>query len=85
LKKLKKVEKVEPTSPVQETTFRVKVLQQAKNPQWIYCQALHQDMGKLPVVIPRRLTNKLVGKQVLVEAITDNVGTTYRYVQDQPH
>lgn len=85
MKKAKKIEKVEPTSPIQDKVIRVKVLQQAKNPQWIYCKGIGVDMGKIPVVIPRRLTNKLIGKEVLVEGITDNVGTTYRYVQDQPH
>lgn len=85
MKKLKKIENVEPESPKQESVFVVKVLQQARNPQWIYCQAIGKDMGKIPAIIPRRLTNKLVGKQVLIEAISDNVGTTYRYVENQPH
>lgn len=85
MKKSNKVPKVEPSSPVHKNVFKAKVLDQAKNPQWIYCQAIDWDSGKIPVVIPRRLTGKLVGKQIVVEAIEDNIGTTYRYVQDQPH
>lgn len=85
MKKVKKPEKVEPDSPKQESVFVAKVLQQAKNPQWAYCTAIGKDLGKLAVVIPRRLTGKLIGKQILVEAITDNVGTTYRYAENQPH
>jgi len=31
------------------------------------------------------MTNKLVGKNIQVESITDITGTSYRYVQGQPH
>lgn len=55
-------------------------LSQAQNPQWIYVK-VNSIEGKIPVVIPRRLTGKLVGKKVYVEAITDATGTSYRYVQ----
>lgn len=85
MKKSKKIEKVEPESPKQESVFVAKVLQQAPNPQWVYCIAIGKDLGKIPVIIPRRYSGKLVGKQILVEAITDNVGTTYRYAENQPH
>lgn len=86
MKKSKKIEKEELIeSPKQESVFPVKVLQQAPNPQWAYCVAIGKDLGKIPVVIPRRLTGKLIGKQILVEAITDNVGTTYRYAEKQPY
>jgi hypothetical protein len=83
MKKKKQVEVVE--SPVKEDVFPAKVLQQAPNPQWVYCKAINKDLGKIAVVIPRRFTGKLVGKQILIEAISDNVGTTYRYAEDQPH
>ena len=36
--------------------------------------------GKFPVIIPRRLSGKLDGKSIKVEAITDVTGTSYRYV-----
>ena len=53
---------------------------QARNPQWIYVK-LNKAEGRIPVIIPRRLTGKLLGKRVYVEAITDSTGTSYRYVQ----
>lgn len=78
------VEPKAPDVPKKTDQFRARVLKQALNPQWVY--ALDpQGIGKLPVVIPRRLSNKLIGKTILIEAISDNAGTTYRYVEGQPH
>ena len=77
------IEDVEP--PKQETVFVAKVLQQAKNPQWIYCLPIGKDLGKIAVIIPRRLSGKLEGKMIMVEAISDANGTSYRYVEGQPH
>lgn len=72
-------------APPQVTSqCRVRVLQQANNPQWVYVIDPN-GMGKLPVVIPRRLSGKLVGKQIFIEAISDSTGTTHRYVEGQPH
>lgn len=56
-------------------------LHQAQNPQWIYVK-LKGSEGKTPVIIPRRLSGKLDGKRVFVEAITDATGTSYRYVEE---
>lgn len=81
----KKLPKEEPTSPVKTDVIKMKVLKQAQNPQWIYCQAIERDLGKVPVIIPRRMKDKLVGKQIEVEAITDNLGTSYRYVPDRTY
>lgn len=65
--------------------FLAKVLQQALNPQWVYCVGIGKDIGKIAVAIPRRLSGKLDGKMVMVEAISDTSGTSYRYVEGQPH
>jgi hypothetical protein len=76
---------VEEAPPKQTDVFKVKVVQQAKNPQWVYCICNERDLGRIAAIIPRRLTNKLVGKYVLIEAISDANGTSYRYVEGQPH
>jgi len=71
--------------PKQTDIFAAKVLRQANNPQWVYCTAVGRDLGCIHVAIPRRLTQKLVNKNIQVEAITDQSGTSYRYVEGQPH
>jgi hypothetical protein len=71
--------------PKQTDVFTAKVLRQANNPQWVYCTAVGRDLGCIHVAIPRRLTQKLVNKNIQVEAITDQSGTSYRYVEGQPH
>lgn len=71
--------------PQQTSIFAAKVLKQANNPQWVYCVAVGQDLGRIHVAIPRRLTDKLVGKNIQVEAISDITGTSYRYVEGQSH
>jgi hypothetical protein len=58
---------------------RGRVLFGAKNPNYVYVK-LDQRDGKVPVCIPRRLQNKLDGKNINVELITDDTGTTYRYI-----
>lgn len=69
-----------PKPPEVTGIFKGVCLDQAKNPQWIYVK-INGVEGKVAAVIPRRLTGKLVGKSVYVEAITDSTGTSYRYVQ----
>lgn len=71
--------------PKQTDVFTAKVLRQANNPQWVYCTAVGRDLGCIHVAIPRRLTQKLVNKNIEVEAITDQSGTSYRYVAGQAH
>jgi hypothetical protein len=71
--------------PKRTHVFAAKVLKQAINPQWIYCVSNELDLGRIHVAIPRRMTNKLVSKNIQVEAITDITGTSYRYVEGQPH
>lgn len=69
----------EPDVPKQSGIYDAIVMSQARNPQWVYVRILGMD-GKHPVIIPRRLTGKLAGKTVKVEAITDSNGTSYRYI-----
>lgn len=69
----------EPKAPEVSGVYDAMVLSQAKNPQWVYVRIGGME-GKFPVIIPRRLTGKLEGKQIKVEAITDVTGTSYRYV-----
>lgn len=72
---------VPPEAPPSVTkVFQVIVLSQAPNPQWVYGKSMEID-GRLAIIIPRRLSGKLVGKRIYVEAISDATGTTYRYVQ----
>lgn len=69
-----------PKPPEQINIFEATCISQAPNPQWIYCKAQDKE-GKLPVIIPKRLSGKLVGKRVTVEAISDETGTSYRLFQ----
>lgn len=71
----------EPEPPKKDGILEGLCLFQAKNPQWIYVKLKGVD-GKIPVIIPRRLTGKLEGKKVYVESITDATGTSYRYVEE---
>tara|TARA_R110001599_G_C11920392_1_gene628461 strand:- start:26 stop:400 length:375 start_codon:yes stop_codon:yes gene_type:complete len=53
----------------------------APNKSYLYVY-IKEIQKKVPVVIPRKLVNHLLaGKNVNVEVITDNVGTSYRYVK----
>ena len=53
----------------------------APNRSYLYVY-IKEIQKKVPVVIPRKLENHLLpGKNVNVEVITDDVGTSYRYVK----
>lgn len=53
----------------------------APNRSYLYVY-IKEIKKKVPVVIPRKLENHLLpGKNVNVEAITDDRGTSYRYVR----
>jgi hypothetical protein len=54
------------------------VLYSARNPNYVYVK-LNGKEGKVPVCIPRRMRDKLDGKNINVELITDDTGTSYRY------
>ena len=70
----------ETAAPVKTAVFKAICLSQAPNPQWIYAKVDGIE-GKTPVVIPRRLTGRLTGKRIEVEAISDSNGTSYRHIQ----
>jgi hypothetical protein len=50
----------------------------APNPRWLYC-TIDTFKGKIPVAIPRKMQDRLVGKYFTVEAIKDIKGTTFRH------
>ena len=53
----------------------------APNRSYLYVY-IKEIQKKVPVVIPRKLENYLLpGNNVNVEVITDDVGTSYRYVK----
>jgi len=57
------------------------VLHSAKNPDWVMVKLEHKD-GKTPVKIGRKFRGKLIGKIILIDAITDASGsTTYRHAE----
>lgn len=56
------------------------VLYSAPNPSYVYAH-IKEIEKKVPVVIPRRLRGKLDGKRIMIEAITDDLGVSYRYVK----
>lgn len=56
------------------------VLYSARNPNYLFVKLNGQE-GKVPVCIPRKLRGKLDGKTINVETITDERGTSYRYVK----
>lgn len=61
------------------TYFVGKVTHQAPNPNYVYVY-LKELNKKVPVIVPRRFKGKLNGKTIKVEEITDNAGSSYRYV-----
>ena len=75
------IESVEP--PKKTSVFQAKVIQHARNPQWMYCVPFGDNDNKISVVVPKRFNGKLTGKVVYVEAITDASGVTYRYAEQQ--
>lgn len=55
----------------------LKVIKQCRNPRWVDCDKKGQ---KVKVAIPKKLSGKLDGKPIKVEAITDGEGrTSYRH------
>jgi len=56
------------------------VLSECPNPRYNYVH--NKEIGKkVPMLVPRKWQGKLVGKLVTFEAISDNKGTSYRYVR----
>jgi hypothetical protein len=56
------------------------VLSECPNPRYNYIH--NAEIGKkVPMLVPRKWQGKLIGKMVTFEAISDNKGTSYRYVR----
>ena len=56
------------------------VLSECPNPRYNY--VYNKEIGKkVPMLVPRKWQGKLVEKMVTFEAISDNRGTSYRYVR----
>jgi len=54
------------------------VTHQARNSRWVFCSI--EGVGdKVLVAIPKKLSGKLTGKKIEVEAIEDVSGVTYRH------
>ncbi len=54
------------------------VIKVAPNKKYVYAYIRENSM-KVPVLVPKKLAQKLVGKTILIEAIRDVSGTSYRY------
>lgn len=61
-------------------TFLGEVLSECPNARFNYVYS--KEVGKrVPVMIPRKLRGKLVGKIICFEGIKDDTGVSYRYVK----
>tara|TARA_R100000687_G_C6417103_1_gene149181 strand:+ start:405 stop:791 length:387 start_codon:yes stop_codon:yes gene_type:complete len=58
--------------------YEGKVIKSAANPSYVYA-FIKEIEKKVPVVVPRRWRGRLTGKNILIEAIQDINGTSYRY------
>ena len=76
--RMQSVETLNAAEPSKPRFLSATVIAQARNPQWVFASVDGVE-GKSVVAIPRRLTNRLAGKQINVEVITDENGTSYRY------
>jgi len=62
----------------------IKVKMLSECPNRCYNWGYSKELGKkVPVLIPRRFYGALVGKTISVECITDDTGTSYRYVHQK--
>ena len=62
----------------------IKVKMLSECPNRCYNWGHSKELGKkVPVLIPRRFYGTLVGKTISVECITDDTGTSYRYVHQK--
>jgi hypothetical protein len=64
--------------------YQGKVARQAPNRSYVYTHI--PELGKVvPTLIPRRYYDTMVGKRILVEAISNDEGTSYRWIKDRTH
>ena len=60
--------------------FMGQVLKECPNPRYNFVYS--KEIGKrVPVMVPRQLRSKLVGKVICFEGIQDEKGTSYRYIK----
>ena len=56
------------------------VLNECPNPRYNY--VFNKELGKrVPMLVPRKWQGRLIGKVITFEAISDHMGTSYRYVR----
>ena len=56
------------------------IVGECPNPRYNY--VVSRSIGRrVPMLVPRKLQGKLIGKTITFEAISDNKGTSYRYVR----
>tara|TARA_R110000851_G_scaffold132271_1_gene266650 strand:- start:516 stop:887 length:372 start_codon:yes stop_codon:yes gene_type:complete len=60
------------------THYKGQVIKVAPNKKYVYAY-IRDNRMKVPVLVPKKLAHKLVGKIILIEAIKDVSGTSYRY------
>ena len=58
--------------------YKGQVIKVAPNNKYVYAY-IRENRMKVPVLVPKKLAHKLVGKIILIEAIKDVSGTSYRY------
>lgn len=59
--------------------FMGQVTHEAPNPNYVYVY-IKELAKRVPVVIARKYKGKLLGKTITIEEITDNAGSSFRYV-----
>lgn len=55
-----------------------KVIKVAPNKKYVYAY-VHESGTKIPVLVPKKIAERLVGKLITVEIIEDVNGISYRY------
>ena len=58
--------------------YKGKVLKVAPHKKYVYAY-IRENSRKVPVLVPKTVSTTLVGKTILIEAIQDVSGTSYRY------
>jgi hypothetical protein len=57
-----------------------RVTRMAPNPRYVYAYISEMKLN-VPVLVPKNLRNRMSKKTIKIEAIKDNVGTSFRYVK----
>lgn len=64
--------------------YQGKVVRNAPNPSYVYAHVRELDKV-IPVVLPRYGKSNLLHKNITIEEIKDDTGSTYRYVKSSLH